>query len=94
MTLLGGPKGKKGKKGLSKGNDGPQKGGFRPYQPDNGAGKDFRWSKTKAEERISKEKAKKEPSLNPDCQPQKHPMKKDMAALNGNVRRFVFQSLG
>ena len=59
--------------------DGLQKGGFRPYQPDNGAGKDFQ-PKTKAEERISKEKAKKEPSLNPHCQPQKHPMKKDMAA--------------
>ena len=29
-------KGKKGKKGLSKGNDGFQKGGFRPYQPDKG----------------------------------------------------------
>ena len=35
---------------------------------------------TKAEERIKQEKAKKEHFLNPDCQPQKHPMKKDMAA--------------
>ena len=36
-TQFGGP----GKTGLSKGNDGLQKGGFRPYQPDKGAGKDF-----------------------------------------------------
>ena len=35
--------------------------------------------KTKAEERIRKEKTKQEPILNPDSQPQKHPMKKDMA---------------
>ena len=35
--------------------------------------------KTKADERIKKEKAKKEPILIPDPQPQKHPMKKDMA---------------
>ena len=33
-------KGRKGKKGLSKGTDGFQKGDFRPYQPDKGAGKD------------------------------------------------------
>ena len=33
-------KGRNGKKGLSKGNDGFQKVGFRPYQPDKGAGKD------------------------------------------------------
>ena len=70
--------GKKGKKGLSKGNDGLQNGGFRPYQPDKVQARIF--SKTKTEERIKKEKAKKEPLFNPDCQPQKHPMKKDMAA--------------
>ena len=34
-------KGKKGKKGLSKGNDGFHKRGSHPYQPDKGAGKDF-----------------------------------------------------
>ena len=33
--------GRKGKNGLSKGNDGFQKGGFRPYQPDKGASKDY-----------------------------------------------------
>ena len=32
-TLLGDPKERKARKGLSKGNDGFQKGGFRPYQP-------------------------------------------------------------
>ena len=34
-------KGKKGKTGWSKCNDGLQKGGFRPYQPDKGASTDF-----------------------------------------------------
>ena len=33
-------KGKSGKSSLSKGNDGFHKGGFRPYQPYKGAGKD------------------------------------------------------
>ena len=56
---------KEDKKG-SESNDGFQKGGFRH-------------SRTKAEERIKKEKAKKEPILNPDSQPQKHPTKKDKA---------------
>ena len=41
---------------MSKGNDGFHKGGFRLYQPDKGAGKDF--PQTKAEERIEKEKGK------------------------------------
>ena len=68
---------KERQEGLSKGNDGFHKGGFRPYQPDKGAGKDF--PKQRQRERIEKEKAKKEPILNPDSQPQKHPMKKDMA---------------
>ena len=36
------------------------------------------FTKTKAEERIKKEKARNGPILNPDSQPQKHPMKKDM----------------
>ena len=39
--LVSWSKGKKGKKGLSKGNDGFQMGGFRAYQPDKGPGKDF-----------------------------------------------------
>ena len=36
-------------------------------------------TKTKAEETIKKEKAKKEPILSPDSQPQKHQMKRNMA---------------
>ena len=36
-----GSKGKKGKIGLSKGNEGFQNGGFRTYQPEKGAGKEF-----------------------------------------------------
>ena len=58
---------KERQEGLSKGNDGFHKGGFRPYQPDRGAGKDF--SQNKAEERIKKEMARKEPFLSPDSQP-------------------------
>ena len=48
--------GKKGKKGLSKCNDGFQKGGFRPHQPDKGAGKDF--SKNKGRGKDQKGKGK------------------------------------
>ena len=33
---------------------------------------------SRAKERTKKEKARKEPIINPDSQPQKHPMKKDM----------------
>ena len=43
------------------------------------------FAKTKAEARIKKEQAKKEHCFNPDCQPQKHPMKKDMAALGNQT---------
>ena len=76
--------GKKGKKGLSKGNDGFQKGGFRPYQP----GKRCRQGlspKQRQRKGSKRDKAKKEPFLNPDCQPQNHPMKKYMDAP-GNQR--------
>ena len=38
---------RKGKKGLSNGNDGFQKGGFRPYNPAKGAGKDYSQNKEK-----------------------------------------------
>ena len=51
-------KGRKGKKGLSKGNDGFQKGGFRPYQPDKGAVKDY--SENKGNGRFQKGKGKEE----------------------------------
>ena len=52
-ALLGGPKGKKGKRGLSKGNDGFQKGGFRPHQPDKGAGQDYTQNKSKGKKQKS-----------------------------------------
>ena len=48
--------GKKGKKGLPKGNDGFQKGGFRPYQPDKGAGKDYTQNKGKGKDQTGKGK--------------------------------------
>ena len=54
-------KGRKGKKGLSKGNDGFQKGGFRPYQPDKGAGKDYIQNKGKGKYQKGKGKEKAHP---------------------------------
>ena len=57
------------------------KGGFRPYQPDKGAGKDCTQNKGKG--KNQKKKARKELILNPDFQPLKHPVKKDMA-MPGN----------
>ena len=75
-------KGRKGKKGLSKGNDGFQKGGFRPYQPDKGAGKNY--IQKKAKESTKKGKARKKLILNPDFQPLKHLKKKDVA-MPGNL---------
>ena len=75
-------KGPKGKKGLSKGNDGFQKGGFRPYQPDKGAGKDY--PRTKARESIKKEKARKKLVPNLDFQLLKYLKKKDIA-MPGNL---------
>ena len=50
--------------------------------------------KTKAEERIKKENAKKEPFLNPDCQPQKNPMKKDKAAPRNQTIGLPVPQLG
>ena len=50
-------KGKKGKNGLSKGNDGFRKGGFRPYQPDTGAGKDKNQNKGKGKDQKGMEGA-------------------------------------
>ena len=49
-------KGKKGKEGLLKGNDGFQKGGFRPYQPDEGAGEDFHQNKGRGKDQKGKGK--------------------------------------
>ena len=70
-------KGRKGKKGFSKGSDGFQKGGFRLTSQIKGAGKDF--SRTKAKESTQKEKARKKLILNRDFQPLKHLKKKDIA---------------
>ena len=39
---------------LSKGNDGFQKGGFRPYQPDKGAGKEFAQNKGRGKDQEGK----------------------------------------
>ena len=49
-------KGKKGKKGLSKSNDGFQKCGFRPYQLDRGAGKDFPQNKGRGKDQKGRGK--------------------------------------
>ena len=70
-------KGKKGKKGLSKSNDGFLKGGFRPSQPEKGASKDFHQNR-RGKDQKGKRQGRK-PILNPDFQSQKHPLKKDMA---------------
>ena len=49
-------KGKKGNKGWSKGNEGFHKGGFRPYQRDKGAGKDYTQNKDKGKDQKGKGK--------------------------------------
>ena len=60
------------------------------------------FTKTKARERTKKEKARKEPFLNPDFQPLKHTVKKDMAMpwnrtipglqmLGRSAQRFVLR---
>ena len=54
-------KGRKGKRGLSKGNDGFQMGGFRPYQPDKGAVKDYSQNKGKGKHQIGKGKEEAHP---------------------------------
>ena len=52
-------KGRKNEKGLStEGNDGSQKGSFRPHHPDKGAGKDHSQNKRKG--KSQKRKGKKE----------------------------------
>ena len=56
-------KGKKDKKGLSNGNHGFQKGGFRPYQPDKGAGKDFHQNKGKGKDQKRKWQRRKLSSI-------------------------------
>ena len=55
-TLLGGPQETKARKACQKGKDGYQKGGFRPYQPDKGAGKDYHHNKGKGKDQKGKGK--------------------------------------
>ena len=76
-TLLGGPKDAKKKNQLSKSNDGSQKGSFRPYHPDKGAGMDHVQNKGKGYSPTQK-KARKKLILNTDFQPLKHLKKKDI----------------
>ena len=75
-TQFGGPKERKARRACQKAMMFFHMGGFRPYQTKVQARTP---TKTKAEERIKKEKARKELFLNPDSQPQKHLMNKDMA---------------
>ena len=79
-TLLGGPE-EKNKKGWSKSNSGFQKGGFRPFQPDQGAGKDY----TQNKDKRKNQKGRKEFILNSDFHPLKHPVRKDMAMLGNRT---------
>ena len=53
-TLLGGPKERKARKAGQKRR--LQKGGFRPYQPDKGAGKDYTQNKDKGKDQKGKGK--------------------------------------
>ena len=50
-------KGKRGKKGVSKGNEGFQKGGFRTYQPEKGASNEFNPHKGRGKDQQVKGKA-------------------------------------
>ena len=89
---------RKERQGLSKGNDGLQNGGFRPYHPHKGAGKDYPQNKGGGKDQTGNGRegtypqsgfsASETPNeegygFNPDFQPQKHPTKKDMA-MPGN----------
>ena len=49
---------KEKQKGLSKGSDGLQKGGIRPYQPDKGAGKDCLQNKGRGKDQKGKRQRK------------------------------------
>ena len=81
-TLRGGPKESKArKKGWSMSNDGFQKGGFHPYKPEKGANKDYTHNKDTGPKR----ERRKELILNPDFQPLKHPLKKNMATLGNRT---------
>ena len=79
--VLGGSKENEARKGFSKGNGGFQEGGFRTYQPERVQA--MISTRTKAEARTKKERARKVLICNLDFQPRKHPVKKDMA-IPGN----------
>ena len=71
-TLLGGPKDTKARKSWQKAMMAFRRVGFRPYQHHKKGGKTRIIPRTKAKERIIKEKARKKLILNPDFQPLKH----------------------
>ena len=73
-------KGKSGKKGFSKGYEGFQQSCFGTYQPEKKV-QAMIATRTMAEARTKKERARKVLILNLDFQPRKHPEKKDMAML-------------
>ena len=70
-----------GKKGFSKGHEGFQKGGFRTYQPEKGAGNDFNPHKGRRKDQKGKGKEGTHPQS--VLSARKHPVKKDMA-MSGN----------
>ena len=74
-------KGRTGKKGLKKDNGGFQKGVFRPYQPDKGAGKDYTRNKGNGKYKKSKEEAHPQSRLSaseaPDEEGYSHAWKSD-----------------
>ena len=78
-TLLGGPKERLVRNAFQKAMMAFRKVGFRTYQSEKGAGKDCTQNKGKGKDQ--KGKCKEKLILNPDFQPLKHSMKKDMAIL-------------
>ena len=74
-------KGKRGKKGFSKGNEGFQKGGFRSYQPEKGASNDF--NPHKGREKDQKGKGKEGAYPQSGLSVSETPSEKDMA-MPGN----------
>ena len=85
-TQFGGPKERKARRACQKAMMASMRVVFALSSPTKVQARTF--TKTKAEERVKKEKAKKEPFLNPDSQPQKHPMRKDMARLGNHTIRL------
>ena len=80
-------KGKRGKKGFSKGNEGFWKSRFRTYQPEKVQA--MISTRAKAEARTKKERVRKVLIFSPAFQLLKHPVKKKWPFLG--IRRSVFQ---